>query len=145
MWTRYYQNCNLYKYTKFDEGRSREKILISKMDVTKKLDLNKALIPEWEKLMVRKSQSMYGFYDSFVDRKRIACNRQLQLRRNWFAHCSILFDYIEIFWCHSKITFKVIPIVKLFSHHHSYFCFLLMYNHFPILLLLLLFLLLHWY
>ena len=82
MCTRYYQNCNLYKYTKFDEGRSREKILISKMDVTKKLDLNKALIPEWEKLMVRKSQSMYGFYDSFVDRKRIACNRQLQLRRN---------------------------------------------------------------
>ena len=52
------------------------------MDVTKKLDLNKALIPEWEKLMVRKSQSMYGFYDSFVDRKRIVCNRQLQLRRN---------------------------------------------------------------
>ena len=52
---------------------------------------------------------------------------------------------MEIFWCHSKITFKVIPIVKLFSHHHSCFCFLLMYNHFPILLLLLLFLLLHWY
>ena len=36
------------------------------MDVTKKLDFIEVLIPEWEKLMGRKSQSMYDFHDSLL-------------------------------------------------------------------------------